>query len=364
MRLAVGGATGFAGRLVTAEAVRRGFDVVLVGRDHGRLLAAARTAGLGPDAVRVAAPGDHDALVAALRGADAVVNCVSPFALFAEPVLRAAIDAGVHHVDISGEEAWIRRVLDTWAAPAAAAGVVVLPAANNDCLTGDLLGSLVAEGLGELETVSVAFDARDAEGSRGTVLMALTHAGTFRTGGSAWDGTGYVTGTPARRRAVRWPGGAEETPVVRFALPPAVTIPRHVRTRHAEGLATPEIQHFFSAATQELVDAMPLRGGPDPQARARARFSLVVDATAVDGRRRRAELTARDMYGTTAVIAVEAARVLAAGAASGAVPPGAWSPAQVLDPAGFLGSLAPHGVSWSLEDVPADVPSDLPVAAG
>ena len=356
MRLAIAGATGFAGRLVTAEAVRRGFDVVLVGRDRGRLLAAAHTAGLGPDAVRVAAPGDHAALVAALRGADAVVSCVSPFALFAEPVLRAALDAGVHHVDISGEEPWIRHVLDAYAGPAAAAGVAVLPAANNDCLTGDLLGSLVAEGLGELETVSIAFDARDAEGSRGTVLMALTHQETFRTGGHVWDGTGYVADAPARRRAVRWPGAAEETPVARFALPPAVTIPRHVRTRHAEGLATPEMQHFFSAATRELVDAMPLREGPDPQARARARFFLVLDATAVDGRRRRAELSARDMYGTTAVIAVETARALAAGVASGAVPAGAWSPAQMLDPAGFLDALAPHGLTWSVRDVPSQVP--------
>lgn len=51
-----------------------------------------------------------------------------------------------------------------------------------------------------------------------------------------------------------------------------------------------------------------------------------------------------DTYGTTAVIAVEAARRLVTdGAVSGVL-----TPAQAYDPAGFLDFLAPHGISWAI----------------
>ena len=345
MRIAIYGATGYAGRLVTAEAVRRGIPAVLVGRSLDRLRAAAESAGAHDAHLRVAELDDEDALAAALQDVDVVINTASPFTSFGEPVARAAVAAGTHYVDISGEELYIKRVLDTLGEEAQAAGVTLLPAANNDCLTGDLLGHLVADGLGELETISIAFDAREAEGSRGTVLMAYTTQEVFRSGGLTWDQGEYVEGLAAKRSSVRWPGDEAETPAVKFPLPPAVSIPRHVATRHSEGLSTPLIAGFFSDTSQELVDSMPVRQGPSPAARARARFFLVADATAVDGRRRRGVIEARDMYGTTAVIAVEAARRIVESPR-----PGAWSPAEVLEPRSFLDALATHGLTWRVEE--------------
>ena len=41
MRIALNGASGYTGRLAAAELARRGIDAVLVGRDPGRLAAAA-----------------------------------------------------------------------------------------------------------------------------------------------------------------------------------------------------------------------------------------------------------------------------------------------------------------------------------
>ncbi|WP_067831893.1 saccharopine dehydrogenase family protein [Actinomadura kijaniata] len=342
-RIAVYGATGFAGRLVAAETLRRGFDLLLAGRDHERLRAVANALDVPETDLRVAELTDHDALTAAFRDADAVINCATPFTLHGEPVVRAAIAAGAHYVDIAGEELYIKGVLDRYDDAARAAGVTVLPAANNDCLTGDLLGHLVADGLGELETISVAFDAVDAEGSRGTVEMAHLTADTMRSGGLTWHDGHYHADRPAVRDSVAWPAGPG--PAVKFALPPAVTIPRHVRTRHAEGLATPRIHGFFAGADRALVDSMPPRQGPSEQSRARARYCLVIDARAVDGTECRAVLEARDMYGTTAVIAVEATRRLAAGPAFA----GALAPAEVFDPADFLDHLRPHGLTWTIE---------------
>ena len=52
-----------------------------------------------------------------------------------------------------------------------------------------------------------------------------------------------------------------------------------------------------------------------------------------------------DTYGTTALIAVEGARRLAAGGAE----PGVLAPAEAFDPAGFLDFLTLHGIDWSIE---------------
>ncbi|MFI5683024.1 saccharopine dehydrogenase family protein [Streptomyces sp. NPDC051636] len=342
MKIAVYGATGFVGRLVSAELRRRDLTPVLVGRDKDRLHAAASASGGTMPDIRVAALDDPAALAAALHGIDAVINCASPFTSLGEPVIRAAVTAGAHYVDVSGEELYIKGVLERHAEAAKRVGVTVVPAANNDCLTGDLLGHLAAEGLGEIETLSVAFRATDAEASRGTVLMALTTKDTMRNGGLAWSQGTYRTEARPRRTTVLWPGAEEEVPVVRFAMPPAITIPRHVPTLHSEGLASPEIHALFAGATQEMADSMPVRQGPGPASRARARFTLVIDVTAVDGRRRRAVLQAPDMYGTTAVIAVEAARRLVADP----VPSGALAPAEVFDARDFLDYLVPHGLTW------------------
>ena len=51
-----------------------------------------------------------------------------------------------------------------------------------------------------------------------------------------------------------------------------------------------------------------------------------------------------DTYGTTATIAVEAARRLAADGAE----PGVLAPAQAFDPPGFLDFLTSHDLRWSI----------------
>lgn len=46
---------------------------------------------------------DRDALTRAFEGADIVINTVGPFYLFGPPVLQAAIDCGVHYLDIADD---------------------------------------------------------------------------------------------------------------------------------------------------------------------------------------------------------------------------------------------------------------------
>ena len=120
MKIAVYGASGYTGRLVAAELHRRDIEIVLCGRDGGRLRRAAGEAGITEAELRPAGVEDPPALINAFRDCDAVINCAGPFAFLGEPVVRAAISAGCHYVDTTGEQPYIKRIFDGCARPVSA----------------------------------------------------------------------------------------------------------------------------------------------------------------------------------------------------------------------------------------------------
>lgn len=346
MKIAVYGASGYQGKLVLAETVRRGMGVVLVGRDAARLQQAASALGMaGPD-IRLAGVDDHDALVAAFGEADAVINCAGPFTPTGTAVVRAAIAAGRPYVDTAGEQAYIKIVFDTCGAEAKATGVTVVPATNDACVPGDLIAALLAEHLGSLEQItSVHVITGDAGPSRGSLRSVIESIDIIKAGGLVYDNGDWRVGLPARKTSITLPGSAEAVPVAKFPLSEVVTIPRHVQVRHVEGLA--------EAALSAPIDPSIIAGlpeGPAEEARATQRFTYVIDAVALDGRRARGVVDGQDTYGTTAVIAVESARRLVADPAK----PGVLAPAQAFGPADFLDFLLPHGVRWTIEEGTAE----------
>lgn len=340
MTITVYGASGYTGRLVIAELRRRKIDMVLVGRDKDRLSEAA--AGVTDAVVRVADLTDPDVLADAFRGSDVVINCVAPFTSYGEPVVRAAIAAGAHYVDTSGEQPYLMRIFDSYADAAERAGVTVVPMANDGGFLADLLVSLTARGVGQVGDVVVAHRTTGSAGlSRGSGRTSLANLATFVGGGVVHVDGEWRDDVPSTRTSVTFPGDVAPSPVVRFAMPEIATIPRHVRARHVEGVSDAALAALFTALTPEMVESMP--EGPPEEARRNVRFLLVAD---VDGRSgsARGVVEGNDTYGTTAVVAVELARRLAAfGAASGVL-----APAQAVDAAGFLDALAPHGVHWSV----------------
>jgi hypothetical protein len=92
-------------------------------------------------------------------------------------VVRAAITAGCHYVDISGERLYLLRVFDEFADDAAAAGVTVVPGANDDALPSSLIGHLTAERVMPVEELVIALDLSrsGAAPSRGTLRSALAN---------------------------------------------------------------------------------------------------------------------------------------------------------------------------------------------
>jgi hypothetical protein len=127
MTVVVYGASGWTGRKVARTLQEQGIAVALAGRSRGRL------EGIAAELPRAAAIHEvsmHDrrALRGVLGGAELVVNCSGPFVETGMPILRAALEAGIHYMDVSGEESHVREVYASSHREASRRGVSVCPA--------------------------------------------------------------------------------------------------------------------------------------------------------------------------------------------------------------------------------------------
>lgn len=362
--IAVYGATGYTGRLVAAEMRRRGLTATLCGRSQGRLDAVARS--LGVDwPVRAAAVDDAPALRQALLGADVVINCAGPFTYYGAPVIEAALDVGAHYCDTTGEQPYMQGVFRWLDEPARSEGLAVVPGVGFDYVPGDLACAVAASGLEPLSSIDVAYAVEGFGATRGTIHSALEMlgGGDVEYLGGAWQPAGRAP----LGESFDFPPPLGSQVVARYPAGEVITVPRHVETGSVRaGIAArsfaphPRLSAAVPAAAAFLVAPLlrtPLRDvvdavvdrlpeGPDAAARRASAFTIVADAHGESGQTARAVVEGNDVYGITAVMAVEFARRMAADDFAGA---GALAPAQVVDPLEFLGFLGEHGVSHRVE---------------
>lgn len=337
--VAVVGATGFTGRLTVASLRKRGVPVRAIGRNRQKLDALA-----GGDAgveVRDCA-WEAGALTEALRGCGAMVSCAGPFTEVGHPVIEAAVRARVPYTDSTGEQVFMRWVFDELAQPARAAGVPLVPAFGHDYVPGDLGAALVAEGMGPLERIDVVYAPESASASAGTRVSALRIMAA--QGVALRDGRLRPMRIGALRRSVDVGWGRVTAGL--FPAGEPLQIPRHVDVPTVYAyLALPGMMSPARAGAgafgsllrapgvRGMLERMARGGAEGPAGAAReARWSVHVQATARDGRRRALLLESRDVYGFTA----EALGELAVRMAGGVDATGACAPAEVVDAASFL----------------------------
>jgi len=359
--IAVFGATGYTGRLVARELHRQGAAPLLAGRDAGKLDALA--AELGGLPTLVASVGDAASLDALARRARVLINCVGPFVDFGEPVVRAAIAAGAHYVDTTGEQPFLQAMLahDTWAK---SQGVAVIPALAFEIALADCAAALAAAELDEVDDITVTYVTRfhASQGSKRTALRMLQGSGFAYVDGR------WVEETPARHHVfVDLPRPLGTVAAVSFPSAEVMTIPRHVTVRTVRTyMSVPVVAARLLSATAPLVGGLarsPLArvgdwmlgsgtDGPDEATRRRDVFHVAVDAR---GRRRgkpagqRMIVRGRDPYGLTAAICRLGAQWLADSSRRAG---GVLSPAMAFDPRRFLEALAPDGVAYEAQPLP------------
>lgn len=343
MKIAVYGANGYQGRLVTAELARRGAEVVMVGRSQARLEEAASALGLANCERRSADLSDGESLRAAVSDCDVVVNCAGPFTLSGDAVARAALAAGSDYVDTSGEQPFIKHLFDTLGAEAEAAGSTVVPGTTDGCLTADLIVDLTAREVAPADAITIAHRLVGDSASRGSLRSALASLDSLKAGGLTFANGDWRQASEPSESSLTFPGDAEPSQLIQLAAPEIVTVPRHVAAERVESFTDVHLVAALTAVTPELVEAMP--DGPDEDARYAGRFMIVAEVTGQDGRRARGVVEGNDTYGTTAVIASETAIRLAQGAGH----PGVRAAAEVFDPGEFFAALEERGTRSSVE---------------
>jgi short subunit dehydrogenase-like uncharacterized protein len=293
------GATGFTGELTARALVARGARPLLVGRDASRVTALAAELHTDSAVADAAAPGCSATLASLLSPGDVLVSTVGPFARWGEPAVRAAIGAGAHYLDSTGEPPFIRAVFERHGPTARDAGSVLLTAMGYDYVPGNLAAGLALREAGpDAVRVDVGYFVdgdRAGQFSGGTRASA---AGMLAEPAYAFVGGRLVTQATARR--VRRFDGAPAISVgatEQFALPAIHPTLRDVGVwlgwfgpasrplqivSGATALATkvPGMRGAIIAAAERLVRGS--TGGPDAATRARARSRVV--AVAADAR--------------------------------------------------------------------------------
>lgn len=324
--ITVYGAYGHTGRFVVAELCRRGWTPILSGRDAARL--AALGAGYPALQRRVAAIDDAASLQDALDGAVAVINCAGPFLDTAPALIRAALRARIHYVDIAAEQ---RAVLDAFGHDAAAreAGIVVLPGMAFYGGLADLLATAAAgDWTDELDAIDIGVALDSWHPTAGT---RLTGQRNHHPRLVVSDGRLAPLADPAPTRDWTFPAPFGPQAMVALPLSETITISRHLRVR--------ELHSYMNLAPlRDLRDpATPPPVASDAQGRSPQRF--VLDVVVRNGAQvRRAAARGRDIYAVTAPLVVEALERILDGRHSAR---GATTAGQSFDAGDVLAALAP-----------------------
>jgi hypothetical protein len=324
MKIAVYGASGHTARFVLAEILRRGHTPIAIGRDASKLTAT--VALLDADIeTRVASLDSPEALDRALSGAAAIVHGAGPFLDTAQPVIEAALRAGIHYFDLTAEQGSALATFETFDGPARERGVCVVPAAGFYGGLSDLLATYAMSGWAQADAIDIAIALDRWWPTRGTRETGArnTAARLVLTGGALEP---IKPSTPPPWVFAE-PFGAQD--VVELPFTETILIARHLQVRDIVSyLNEAPLRDLRNAATPQPVAA-------DEHGRSAQRF--LVDVIVQNGdQQRRVTAGGRDIYAITAPIVVQAVeRVCGAPQRSG----GAYALGQLVDASDFLQGL-------------------------
>jgi len=299
------GAYGYTGRLVAAEAKRRGMAPVLAGRREKPLAHLAKELGLDYAVIDL---DDANALAGWLSEHRVVLHCAGPFSSTAQPMIEACLASETHYLDITGEISvfqWAHEQNDR----AAAEGVALVPGVGFDVVPTDCLALSLKERLPDASSLTLAFDAEGGP-SRGTAKSALEGF----AGGGFIRQDGELVPVPVgfkvkeipfphrRRQAVTIPWGDVYTAYVTTGIPNIEvyyaisprTVRRIRRMRYLRPLiALAPVQKFLKSRIDRTLDP------PDEATRAKSRCYVWGEVRDGDGSRVRGRMITPNGYDVT-----------------------------------------------------------------
>lgn len=140
------GATGFTGKYTVLKAIKLLANMrwAVAGRNEAKLAAMLKEIGTKAETdlraipIIVADIEDDASLQKMCERAKVVVNCCGPYRWYGEAVVKSCINAGTHHVDVSGEPQYMERMQLEYNDLARAKGVYVVSACGFDSIPADM----------------------------------------------------------------------------------------------------------------------------------------------------------------------------------------------------------------------------------
>lgn len=212
------GASGYTGEHVMWKLAERGIPFIAAGRNKARLeqRIAAQPELKGARYEIVAVPHDEAALTELFRGKTVVHNLVGPFGQLGEPVIRAALAAGVHYLDAAGEQDWKLHIRSAYGDAFAAKGLVLSPACSSMWVAGLLAAESVLEKPG-VDSVDILYTLHGVPSAASTLsFMRMCCQPQLRLVDNkleAWPPAAHfpvsVPGVHLVLTALPWSGGGE-----------------------------------------------------------------------------------------------------------------------------------------------------------
>ena len=152
------GASGYTGKLIAWKLATRGIPFIAAGRNRQRLEAEmAKVPELrGHDYQCVAVAHERQALAELFSGAKVVINVTGPFMQIGRPVVEAALDAGCHYFDTTGETDWMSLLKAEFGPRFAAADLALAPANSYMWAEGNLAAEIALETNG-IDTLDIVY---------------------------------------------------------------------------------------------------------------------------------------------------------------------------------------------------------------
>jgi short subunit dehydrogenase-like uncharacterized protein len=170
------GANGYSGELIAREAARQGLRPILAGRSGTVLSALAAELSLPHRVFSVDAPD--------LSGISVILNCAGPFSATAKPLIAAALAAGVHYLDITGEIDVFEHAR-SHDADARVASIILCPGVGFDVIPTDCVALALKQALPDATTLSLGFESRSLKspGTAKTTIEGISAGTRVRRGG-------------------------------------------------------------------------------------------------------------------------------------------------------------------------------------
>ena len=133
------GATGFTGQ-ICCKYLRDNYSDLgwaMAGRNKDKLEEIKSNFGLDCDVI-VADGDDLESLKSLASQTKVVLSTAGPFARYGSLLVQACVEEGTHYTDITGENHWVRGLIDKHHSEAASKGIRIIPSCGYDSIPSDL----------------------------------------------------------------------------------------------------------------------------------------------------------------------------------------------------------------------------------